>query len=272
MYYDSHTHTTHSDGRSTVDEMCLSAIERGIQGLALTDHANMNYYEERDTYRSIIRAGEEITAAKERYKGQLQLTRGVELGEYLYAPDKAKEILSLGGFDVILCSVHLVPKARWPLAYNRIIFSEDGTDEELRDYLRLYFDLLNETVDQYDYDVLAHITCPVRYMTGKYKRKTDVMIFEDKIREILKRVIDKNVALEFNTAGLCSGLDYFNSQNEEVLRIYRELGGKLITLGSDAHQKNAIARGFDLAIDFLRSCGFDSYCYYENRIPKHISI
>ena len=264
MLYDSHMHTTHSDGRSTVTEMCDSAIAKGIAGITFTDHADMNFYESRDTYNRIGGAIAAYCQAQQDYDGKLDVMCGVELGEYLYAPENAKKILGLTDYDCILCSVHLVPAARWDKPYNRIVFSEDGSDEELRDYLRLYFDLLSNTVDAFDFDVLAHIACPVRYMTTKYGRFSDAMEFEPKIREILKKIIDRNVALEWNTAGL--------RQNEEIFKMYYEMGGRLITIGSDAHSTNEMAGGFETAQAYLKSCGFTHYHYFKNRKPHAVEL
>ena len=272
MIYDTHTHSTNSDGRQSVDEMCLSAIEKGVRGIALTDHADMNFYEERNTLQRMTQSISDIGVAKEKYKGKLDVFCGVELGEYLYAPENAKKILNLTKYDVILCSVHYLPQARWPQPYNRIPFHEDITDEELTEYLRLYFQLLSQTIDAFDFDVLAHITCPVRYMTGRYERVTDVMMFEDQIREVLKKIIDRNIALEFNTGGLYEKLHYCNIQNEEIFPLYKSLGGRLITLGSDAHSTGSVANQFDHTIAQLKSYGFDAYHYYENRIAKEIKI
>ena len=264
MLYDSHMHTTHSDGRSTLEEMCRAAWEKGVGGIAVTDHADMNFYESRDTCNRIQNAIAHIRSLQAEYAGRLDVMCGVELGEYLHAPEKAQQILSLTDYDVVLCSVHFVPEARWPMPYNRIPFDTDGTDEELTDYLRLYFDLLSDTVDAFDFDVLAHITCPVRYMTSKYKRKTNVMVFEDKLREILRKIIDRGIALEYNTAGF--------QQLEDVFALYRSMGGTRVTLGSDAHEANSVARNFDQAIEQLRSLGFEQVCYYQNRKEHSIEL
>ena len=264
MYYDLHMHTTNSDGRNTPDEMCRAAAEMGVAGIAITDHADMNFFELRNTPQRIRQSISDIQRLKEEYRDRLTVLCGVELGEYLYAPEKAKQILSLTDYDVILCSVHLVPKARWPMPYNRIPFDVDGTDEELTDYLRLYFDLLSETVDAFDFDVLAHITCPVRYMTFKHKRKTNVMEHEGKIREILRKVIDRGIALEYNTGGY--------QQLEDVFAMYRSMGGTRITLGSDAHAPVRIAGGFAQAAQQLRSLGFDHCCYYQNRMAHSVPL
>ena len=264
MIYDSHMHTLNSDGRSTVEQMCQSAVEKGVSGITITDHADMNFYESRDTYNRIKEANRQNRRAQEAWEDKLEVMCGVELGEYLYEPDNAKKILGLMKYDEVLCSIHLVPAARWEKPYNRIDFTGDGTDEELIDYMRLYFDLLSDTVDAFDFNVLAHIACPVRYMTTKHGRFIDVMRFEPKIKEILQKVIDRGIALEWNSAGL--------RYNEEIFALYYSMGGRLVTLGSDAHGHADIAGGFDSFRDTLKSCGFTHYHYYKNGQPRAIEL
>lgn len=270
--YDTHMHTVNSDGRQTVDEMCLAAIENGVSGITFTDHADMNFYESRNHLERIANCISEVGQAKEKYAGKLKVQCGVELGEYLYAPENADKILALTEYDAILCSVHLVPAARWEQPYNRIPFTDDGTDEELKNYLRLYFDLVSDTVDSFDFDVLAHLTCPVRYMTGLHKRQTDVMQFEPKIREILQKIIDRNIALEYNTGGLNPKFNFCDIQNEEIFSLYKSMGGTLVTLGSDAHGITGICHGFEKAKATLKKCGFDQYHYFENRKPIAVKL
>lgn len=272
MTYDCHTHTTNSDGRNMLDEMCLAAIEKGATGITITDHADMNFYESRDTLNRIKNCIQQICQAQEVYKDQLELLCGVELGEYLYAPENAKKILELTDYDAVLCSVHLVPQARWEQPYNRIPFSEDGSDEELKDYLRLYFDLLSDTVDAFEFQILAHLSCPVRYMTGLHERKTDVMEFEPKIRQILQKIIDRGIALEWNTGGMNPRFHHYAIQNEEIFALYHSMGGRLVTLGSDAHSVGSIGNGFDVAKEMLKKCGFDTYFYFKNKTPVGVKL
>lgn len=264
MIFDSHMHTTNSDGKSTLEEMCQRAFADGVGGIAITDHADMNFYESRDTYNRIRNAIAQIREKQAEYSGKLEVLCGVELGEYLCGPENAQKILSLTDYDCILCSVHFVPEARWEKPYNRIVFSEDGTDEELDEYMKLYFDLLSRTMDCFDFDILAHIACPVRYMTTKYGRPTDVMRYEGQIRQILQKVIDRKLALEWNTGGL--------RQNEEVFAMYRHMGGELITIGSDAHHQDNIGRRFGETRQALKDCGFTHYYYYKNRIPQPVDL
>jgi histidinol-phosphatase (PHP family) len=265
-------HTTNSDGKNTVEEMCQAAINANVQGVSITDHADMNFYESRDTYNRIRTGIEQIRDAQQKYQGELELSCGVELGEYLYDKQSADKILTLTDYDVVLCSVHLVPEARWEKPYNRIPFGEDGTDEELRLYLKLYLDLLSDTVDSFDFDVLAHLSCPVRYMTGLYERKVDIMEFETKIREILEKIIARGIALEWNTGGINARFHYCNVQNEELFRLYHSMGGKYITLGSDAHSTVGIGHAFDEARQMLKKCGFTEYHYFKNRAAHAVKL
>ena len=272
MIYDTHSHSLNSDGRNTVDEICRSAIGRGLKGITISDHSNLNDYIEKGTEARLLQSIEDIRAAAEKYKDSIDVLCGIELGEHWYSHELAERALSLTDFDFVLCSVHYVPNDMWDIPYHKVLFRETGSDEELSRYIGLYFDLLSKSIDGCDFDSLAHISCPVRYMTGRHKRKTDVMVYEDKIREILKKVIDKGAAIEYNTCCLCENYDYFDSQHNEIFAMYKEMGGELITLGSDAHMSEYVARGFDIAAQKLKSLGFENYYYYKNRKPIAVKL
>ena len=269
MIYDFHTHSINSDGKGTVDELCGFAIEKGIAGFALTDHADMEYYEERDTYNRIKKSIADALEAKEKYAGKLEIYTGVELGGYLADPEKAKEILSLEPLDVVLCSVHGAVWEKYGRFYSKIEFFEDKFEEwEITEYLDDYFKILVETSKAFDYDVLAHIVCPARYMTGRYGRKTELKNYEDEIVEIMKTVIEKDAALEMNVAGFKK----YTMQSEWLFDLYRDLGGRKVTIGQDTHQPHMISENVPLGIDMLRSLGYDSYTIYKNRQPYQIKI
>lgn len=264
MVYDSHVHTTNSDGKNTLDEMCRYATGKGFRGVTITDHADMNFYESRDTYNRIERCIGEVRRAQKDYEGKLDVLCGVELGEYLYDPESAEKILSLTEYDCILCSVHYLPDGQWEKPYNRVDFSDSGTDEEIREYVRMYFDLLYQTVQTFDFDVLAHLACPTRYITTKHKRPLDLTEFEPQIRKILQYIIGKGIALEYNSAGL--------TYDEYVFSMYYSMGGRLVTLGSDAHYDYELGENFRQAVETLKKCGFTQYHYFKNRQPHAVEL
>ena len=271
--FDSHMHSKNShDSKQTLDEICLNAIEKGLTGITVTDHADINFYESRDTYNNIKNSIADIYAAKEKYKDKLKVLCGVELGEYLSDPKNAEEILTLTQYDLVIGSVHFVDKAKWDRSYTKIVFDETVSDDEIMNYLKLYFEQVSKTIDAFSFDVLAHLTCPMRYINGRYKRNIEVMCFEKEITDILKKIISKSIALEVNTAGLC---DDFGNQlipDERILRIYRELGGELITLGSDCHRPVKMGWKIKETKDTLKELGFSNYYYYENRKPIKVTL
>jgi histidinol-phosphatase (PHP family) len=142
------------------------------------------------------------------------------------------------------------------------------TDEELDEYFVDYFNILTKTADAFDYDVLAHIVCPARYMTGRYGRKTELMKYKDSIAEIMKIVIRRGASLEMNVAGFKK----YTMQSEWLFKLYRDLGGKYVTIGQDTHKPDMIAENVPLGIEMLRSLGYDSYSIYKNRERFDVKI
>ena len=99
-------------------------------------------------------------------------------------------------------------------------------------------------------------------------------LFYPQIETILKSVIRKNLALEVNVSGFDGEYDPADSfsPNEDILKKYFSLGGRKITLGSDAHSPDRVANRFDEAAEVLKRLGFKSYCYFENREAKEVSF
>ena len=189
------------------------------------------------------------------------MLRGIELGEYTVAPKKAEEVLALNSFDAILCAVHFVPKAGWSMPYNRIDFQNAMLkDEEINEYLDYYFDLLSETVDAFDFDILAHIHCPVRYISGKWGRKSNIMLFEDKIAKILEKIVKRNIALEINTVYLRDKDGNYNFSLDKILGMLasdRGIGTGALGLKpkAEAHPLRADAVGKDFVLIHLFALG-----------------
>ena len=113
MVYDSHVHTTNSDGKNTLDEMCRYATGKGFRGVTITDHADMNFYESRDTYNRIERCIGEVRRAQKDYEGKLDVLCGVELGEYLYDPESAEALAEIRFNCRTFCMFNELIKTHW---------------------------------------------------------------------------------------------------------------------------------------------------------------
>ena len=138
------------------------------------------------------------------------------------------------------------------------------------DFLDAYFDDMLTMLETTDFDILAHLTCPLRYINGKYNFGIDISCYESKIEEILMRIIKKGIALEVNTSAYEVLNDFMPSA--AILKKYYAMGGYLITLGSDAHIAKNAAIHFDKAIQTLKTIGFGNIFYYKNRKPIQITI
>ncbi len=269
--YDFHIHTDNSlDGRQTVDDACRAAIEKGLTGIAITDHADINFFEKDDTINRFKKLLSDIEKARGKYGDKLEILKGIEVAEYLTNPDGGEKTLALADYDVILGSVHTVLTTGINDSYSRVDFSK-MPESRIVSFVDLYFDRMLEMICKTDFDILTHLTCPLRYINGKYKRDIEVRIYEDKIRRVFKEIIDRGIALEVNTSGYASDVPYFMPERD-VLTLYYEMGGRRVSIGSDAHISNNVAIGFDKALELIKEVGFDSCVVYKQRTPNFIRI
>jgi histidinol-phosphatase (PHP family) len=185
------------------------------------------------------------------------------MAEYLYDPQTAERILSLGELDVILGSVHSVRFENINDSYSRIDFS-DMPIEKIHEFLKEYFRHIAEMVEKTDFDVLTHLTCPLRYINGKYHRNVDILRHRDEIFSIFEQIIQKDIALEINTSGFDGNFAKL-MPDLALIQSYKKMGGKRITLASDAHIPQNIGKGFSETAAVLQDIGFDGYCVFRRR-------
>lgn len=264
---DSHVHTENSvDGQDSLEKICRAALERGVMGFAVTDHyecdraAELGCDQIEETFRALPRFQEE-------YKGRLRITKGIELGQPQEAPEAADRILGRHpDLDVVVGSFHNgVPR----LDVSQVDFNDH--DVRVSDVLAYYFQGCYDLAVWGKFDVMAHFGYPERYIWGRYRIPVDFTPYEDLIHATLQRLVRDGKALEINTAGYRQGL----GKTIPVLRIirqYRELGGELVTLGSDAHRAEDIAADFEVAMDILSGVGYRYFAFYRERQPVMIRL
>ncbi len=268
---DMHTHSEHShDSVCPIEEMCLAQLERGTDIFAVTDHCNVRAFQQKDVYTPIIKAWETVQELNKAYQGKIRILSGVEIAEgFFWFPEELKKLKALCPYDVIIGSVHCVRFGELTQAYSRIDFSE-FPPERVYAYLDAYFDDMLAMIDGADFDVLAHLTCPLRYITGKYGISVDLGRFQEKIRLILEKIIARNIALEVNTSTY--GVMGQFMPGENIVRQYYGMGGRLVTVGSDAHVAANAAKYIPEAVEMLKSVGFREVFYYQARKPQAIQI
>ncbi len=264
---DIHMHSDFShDSQSKMSQMCQSAFEKGINVICFTDHCDIGYHDISALTKTVSGSVTSSRKENDRFKDKLEVLAGIEIGEMIQNFKQSEEILNLFRFDSVIGSVHAVRFNGYTQPYSTIDFSKMSSTK-LKQYLEQYFDDVIETAETADYDILAHITCPLRYINGKYSLNIDAHQFKDKIDEILKIIIKRNKALEINTSGI--GNENYNEflPEEWIVKRYKELGADMITMGSDAHSPEKIANGFPQLYTMLEKAHFDHAYYFKDRKP-----
>ena len=268
---DLHTHSINSfDAKNTVDEMCKSAVEQGLYAIAITDHceAPMIKLGEKCEYgsfdRLIPKSVSETLRAKEQYADKLKVLCGIELGEPMHDKEATERALSYGASDFTLASVH---NLRGMEDFYFINYSKISVNE----ILKLYFDELAETATFKHFDSLAHLTYPLRYIKAKTGYVPNLEPFADDIDNIFKILIENNKALEINVSGLFKDLNT-TLPDEALVKRFKELGGKYITIGTDSHSTEFVGKGIQEGIEVAKKAGFTHYTIYENHQPILIPI
>ena len=262
--YDMHIHSHNShDSESLIEDIANECIKKNISAFAITDHCDIEYFFEHDMRTVIKKSVEECGRFADEFEGRVEILKGIELGEGIWDKEHTMEILEEYDYDVIIGSVHAVRYKDYTEPYSCIDFSEMELTE-VEEYLDKYFDEVYEMLQEISCDIMAHLTCPLRYINGKYHLKIDVTKYKEKILKILRYIIDNEIAMEINTSGVCNEAVGF-MPDEWILMEFKKMGGKFITFGSDAHVPENVGKDFDKAIELLKKYSFDKYYYYKKR-------
>lgn len=260
--YDFHIHTKFS-GDSDADPILIvqKALDLGLQGICFTDHLDIDYKEEPGLFDLDIPSYKKnILQVKDMFSDSLSIGWGIELGLQPYLEAENQKVISENNFDFVIGSTHVVKQVDiyYPSYY-------EGREEE--DCYREYFEeTLKNAQSNVDFDVYGHLDYIVRYGPNKNKFYTYEK-YADVIDEILRTLIQKGKGIELNTAGFKYGLGHAHPILP-ILKRYKELGGEIITLGSDGHAPEQIAWDFEKIPDILKEAGFHYFTIFHNRKPE----
>lgn len=264
---DYHVHTLFSgDSEADMSEIAENAISKGLNTVCFTDHNDYDFPDNLpgcppdmfllnpDSYLY------DYIKVKEKYEGRLKLLFGVEIGLQESAFRDNAILAKSYDWDFIIGSLHLVNK-RDPYYPS---FYEGRT---IKDAACEYYEALLKNVKKSKvYDVLGHMDYIFRYCPDKelYQKSSD---YTDYIDAILSELIENEKGIEINTAPIRKGIPCSHPALPIVKR-YKELGGEIITIGSDAHVPTDVAADFDFAANVLKEAGFKYYTTFEKRTPE----
>lgn len=261
--YDYHVHTSYSvDSKASMKDVAQKSISLGMKELCFTDHTDFDV-SGKDFAFDTDKYFEEINNYKQAYSKQIEILKGIELGIQPHILKRCEDFINSKPFDFVILSLHVCNKKD---LYSDNFFNDITPEEAYTKYL----EELTYCVKNYNaYNVLGHVDLIRRY--NEEVAKVDSMQFNDQLKEIFKIVIENNKGIEINTGGLRYWLKDINP-TYNVLKLYRDLGGEIITFGSDSHRPEDLCAGYDYAIDVLKLAGFNYITTFKNMKPKFVRI
>ena len=234
------------------------AEANGIECVAFTDHCEGDAFYKDEYDRRTISSYFEVSKAKKAFEGKLEILRGIELAQPHYDPELAEKIINMQQYDVIIGSIHNLRNME-DFYYMK---SFDGYVVE--DLINEYFDELIAMLQWGNFDILAHITYPFRYIFNLCGYVEDINKYQKKVDELLKLCAEKDKALEINMGGLKYPIN-MPAPTLETVKRYKELGGRLVSVGSDSHYAERIGFGIPQAYEIAREAGFDFVAKFKER-------
>ena len=267
IYSDFHLHTTFSgDGETSMKDMIEHGIALGLKTICFTEHMDFDYDPDCDVDFLLDTKSyyDAFLKHKEIYQDKIELLFGVELGLQTHLAGKHKEYLASYPFDFVIGSSHLIHGMD---PYYPKFFKNRREKECLTEY----FQSILENIDAFcEFDVYGHIDYIIRYSPER-KDNYSFEEYYELIDKILKKIIALGKGIELNTGGFKYGLGHPNP-HENILKRYREFGGEIITVGSDAHTQEYLAHEFPKACEILKDAGFSYYTIFKNRKPEFLRL
>ena len=265
---DYHIHTSFSsDSEQNPEDIVKKAISLGFKNICFTDHNDFDFPLEEGNVMFLLNYQEYIKYfqnLREKYKNSINICIGVEQGLMKSVSSSVNNYDSGRQLDFIIGSSHLV--------YGQDPYYPDFWDKcSIDDAILTYYESIIENLKCCDnFDVYGHLDYIIRYIPDE-SYLYDWHRYQDYLHDILKTLIENGKGIEINTAGLKYGLSEPNPCSG-ILKMYRELGGEIITIGSDAHSMNYLGYKFDIIPDYLMDAGFDYYTIFRQRKPEFIRL
>lgn len=285
MFADYHIHTYYSDDSTyPMEQVVKDAISNGITDLCFTDHVDYGIKEDADKltpeqrqelkvklqnpnvpqynvdYPAYVAEYQDL---KEKYADKINLKLGMEFGLQIHTIPQYQKLFNSYPFDFIIMSCHQVEnKEFWTQEF------QQGRSQD--EYNQRYYDeILAQVKNYHDYSVLGHLDLIARYdKAGVYHFAK----IRDKIAEILKIVIADGKGIELNTSSVRYKIHNAQGEQEltpsrEILALYKELGGRIITVGSDSHKPEHLGAYIAEQSQELLKLGFKEICTFEKMQP-----
>ncbi len=260
--FDYHLHSNFSaDCDTPMEETIEQAIKAGLKEICFTEHIDYEYPDPTiDFDLDLLNYDKKMKQVSAQYRDQIQIKKGVELGLQPHQVEDYQKLMDMETFDFVICSMHTADKKD---LHSGNFFANKTIEEAYRQY---YEELLYCVTHFKHYSVLGHLDLVKRYTKEQSEHN-----FHDIIGEIFKVIIADGKGIELNTSGFRYGLES-GMPSPDILKLYKDCGGEIITLGSDSHVASTVAYQFQESLELLESLGFQYITTFENQKPVFHSI
>lgn len=260
--FDVHMHSHFSaDCSVSMENMVIGAIQKGLKAICFTEHIDYDYPDDSIVFEFNLKDyDDEIKRLAKKYSGIIRIQKGVEIGVQPHVLGRYEQLMDEEQFDFVICSMHTTD--RKSLHYKEIF--EGRTVEQA---FELYYAEYLSCIRNFKrFNVLGHVDLIKRYTDQPSKN-----LFHDALTDIFKEIIPNGQGIEVNTSGVRYGLSHA-LPSEDVLRLYKQCGGEIITLGSDAHRESELAFQFKESLELLQRIGFKYVATFERQQPTFHKI
>jgi len=262
---DLHVHSSFSfDGQGTVQEYCEQAVSLGLQEICFLEHLDLYPQDPYCRYLDDAAYAAAIAEARAKFQDRLLIRMGVEV---TYLPSLEKEIaesIEGKGYDCVAGGVHLIFGGEGGIS-EEMEALETFARHEAEEVYADYFEHVAGAVRSGLFDVICHLDLVQRYGIH-HLAQFEYGRFYSTLRRILEGMVKREIALEINSSGLRQ-TPQAPYPSAPILQLYRELGGQLITLGSDAHQPGHLAEGLAESWEVAEKAGRFRPVSFQARTP-----
>ncbi len=264
MYYDYHMHCDFSaDSKTPMIDMIEKSISLGLKEICFTDHVDYDIIGNPNVKVDYIKYFNDLNYYKNKYKDSISIKKGIEMGLQDHILDKCSKDINSHEFDFVIASIHSIDRLE--------LFTGDfHRGKSQKEAYEKYYGRLLDIITKYkDYSVLGHLDLIKRY--GNFNTILSDNMFKDILEQILKTAIYDGKGIEVNTSCFRYNLPDL-TPSTLILSMYKELGGEIITIGSDSHNTNQVGHKLDVAYEAIKNIGFKYICKFDKMKPKFIKI
>lgn len=257
--FDYHMHSHFSaDCSVPMENMVLTAIKKGLTEICFTEHIDYEYPDKDFIFEFDLEEYDQMLHnLQQKYSGQIRIKKGIELGLQPHLLDRYEKLMNEVDFDFSICSMHTTDKKG---LHSGDLFK----DRTINEAYKVYYEELLYCVQNFkQFSVLGHLDLVKRYTIDQQPDAN----FHEIITEIFKEIIPAGKGIELNTSGVRYGLPS-GMPSDDILKLYKQCGGEIITLGSDAHRESELAFEFRESLELLESIGFKYIATFDQQEPN----